>query len=65
MAIAARTKLTVQESAEHLNVSSKTIRRWITQGLIRAERVGPKLIRVDLESLETMGRSLQYAGDDQ
>jgi hypothetical protein len=33
----------VQETADYFNVSTKTVRRWITLGLIKAERVGPNL----------------------
>ena len=51
---------TIQEAADHYKVSAKTIRRYITQGLIEAERVGPRLIRVNLASLDQLGRSLQY-----
>lgn len=51
---------TIQQAADLYQVSTKTIRRYITQGLIRADRVGPRLIRVDLESLSSLGRSLQY-----
>ena len=55
---------TVQEAADYLKVSTKTIRRYITQGLVEAERVGPRLIRVNLASLDDLGRSLQYVGGE-
>ena len=55
---------TVQEAADYLKVSTKTIRRYITQGLVEAERVGPRLIRVNLASLDNLGRSLQYLGGE-
>ena len=55
---------TVQEAADYLKVSTKTIRRYITQGLVEAERVGPRLIRVNLASLDNLGRSLQYMGGE-
>jgi hypothetical protein len=41
-------------------ISVWTIRRYISQGLIQAERVGPRMIRVNLASLEHLGRPLQY-----
>ena len=53
---------TIQDAADRWKVSTKTIRRYITQGLVQAERFGPRLIRVNLTSLEQVGRSLQYAG---
>lgn len=55
--------VTTQEAADQYQVTSKTIRRWITQGRIEAKRFGPRLIRVNLASIEEMGRSLQYGGD--
>ncbi|MEO7017243.1 MAG: helix-turn-helix domain-containing protein [Leifsonia sp.] len=51
---------TVQDAADRMKVSTKTIRRYITQGLISAERFGPRLIRVDLGSLDRAGKPLQY-----
>ena len=50
----------VADAATYYNVSPKTIRRWIAAGTIHAERIGPRLIRIDTQSLETAGRSLQY-----
>ena len=55
---------TVQEAADYLKVSTKTIRRYISQGLVEAERVGPRLIRVNLASLDNLGRSLQFLGGE-
>jgi excisionase family DNA binding protein len=51
---------TIQQAAERYQVSPQTIRRYITHGLIEAERFGPRLIRVNLASIQ--GRSLQYTG---
>lgn len=51
---------TIRDAAEREQVSTRTIRRWIARGLIRAERIGPRLIRVDLDSLDQLGRPLQY-----
>jgi excisionase family DNA binding protein len=45
--------VSIAEAAAHYGVSDKSLRRWIAAGLIKAERIGPKLIRVDLESLRT------------
>lgn len=42
---------TIRQAAEHLNVDIKTIRRWIAAGHLRAARVGPRLIRLDRESV--------------
>lgn len=53
----------IAAAAQRKNVSTKTIRRYIAAGLIRAERIGPRLIRVDLQSVDRMGRPLQHDGD--
>ncbi|MET0888163.1 MAG: helix-turn-helix domain-containing protein [Mycetocola sp.] len=53
---------TIQDAAAYWSISTKTVRRYIAQGLIKAERIGPRLIRVDLDSLET--RPLQFGGDE-
>lgn len=41
----------VRQAAEWIGVDPKTIRRWIAQGRLKAFRVGPRLIRIDRESL--------------
>ncbi|MCU1414053.1 MAG: Helix-turn-helix protein [Microbacteriaceae bacterium] len=50
----------IPRCAEELSVSSKTVRRMITRGEIEARRFGPRLIRVNLASLERAGQPLQY-----
>jgi excisionase family DNA binding protein len=42
---------TQKQAAEFIGVDVKTIRRWISQGRLTAYRVGPRLIRVDRESI--------------
>jgi len=44
-------RATIKKTAEHLGVSEKTVRRYIAQGRLKAHRVGPRLIRIDRESL--------------
>lgn len=46
--------LTVSESAEYLNVSTKTIRNYIKTGRLEAERQGPKLIFIHIEALDRL-----------
>ena len=38
-------------AAEYVHVHPKTIRRWIAEGLVTGYRVGPRLIRVNLNEL--------------
>jgi excisionase family DNA binding protein len=48
----------IQQAAEYLGVDPKTIRRYIAQGRIKAARVGPRLIRVDRESLLALAKPI-------
>ena len=52
----------LSDAASECGVSTKTIRRMIARGEIYGERIGPRLIRVDLDTIQ--GRSLQYKGGD-
>lgn len=45
----------IQQSAEWLGVDPKTVRRYIAAGRLNAKRVGPRLIRVERESLLALG----------
>lgn len=44
-------RCTLRQTADFFNVDVRTVRRWISQGLLVAQRVGPRLIRVDRESI--------------
>ncbi|MFE6255848.1 hypothetical protein [Agromyces sp. NPDC057865] len=48
----------IAQVAENEGVTDKTVRRWIAAGLIYAERIGPRVIRVDLDSVERAGRPI-------
>ena len=49
---------TLEQAAKLLAVSPQTMRRYIAQGLVYAERVGPKLIRVDLNAVDALGEPM-------
>jgi excisionase family DNA binding protein len=44
--------LNINQLAAYLGVSVKTIYGWIYRGIIEPERVGPRLIRFDVEKVE-------------
>jgi excisionase family DNA binding protein len=46
----------INEASEILGVAPKTIRRYIASGRLTAYRVGPRLIKVDVESIEALAR---------
>ena len=41
------TMYTVQEAADYLGVSSKTIYKWIAEGSLKAHKIGKRMIRID------------------
>jgi excisionase family DNA binding protein len=49
-----RALLTIQQAADEINNSPKSIRRWIAQGRLRAVRVGPRAIRIDRADLDQL-----------
>ncbi|MHA7293898.1 helix-turn-helix domain-containing protein [Arthrobacter sp. HLT1-21] len=54
--------VSLTESAEYTNLSTRTIRRYIAQGLLTGYRVGPRQIRVDLNELDEMFRAMPTTG---
>jgi excisionase family DNA binding protein len=48
----------IVQAAEFLNVDPKTVRRYIAQGRLKACRIGPRLIRVDRQSVLDLARPI-------
>ncbi len=48
--------LSLEEAAEAMSVSVKTLRRWIAAGSLPAYRCGQRAIRIKLEDLEAAPR---------
>ena len=53
--------LSLEEAAEAMSVSVKTIRRWISAGTLPAYRCGKRAIRIKLEDLEATPRQIPSA----
>jgi hypothetical protein len=47
--------------AAFADVSVRTLRRYIAQGLLTGYRVGPRLVKVDLNELEQLARPIPAA----
>ncbi|WP_431817720.1 helix-turn-helix domain-containing protein [Gordonia jacobaea] len=47
-------RLSIAETAEYLGISTKTVRRYIASGRLKAHRLGPRVIRIDVESIEAL-----------
>lgn len=50
----ATSALSIAEAATTLNVSTKTIRRYIASGQLTAYRVGPRLLRLDRDQVAAL-----------
>ncbi|WNV89019.1 helix-turn-helix domain-containing protein [Umezawaea sp. Da 62-37] len=49
-------------AAEYADVSTRSIRRWISAGLLTGYRVGPRLVKIDLNDLDRIARPIPTAG---
>lgn len=54
---------TLDEAAEALGVSKKTIRRLIATGTIPARRFSPRIVRVSLDELDQAGEPVTFLGE--
>jgi excisionase family DNA binding protein len=52
----------IRDAAEYADVSTRTIRRYISDGRLTGYRVGPRLIKVDLDDLDKLLRVIPTAG---
>lgn len=53
--------LSLEEAADCMSVSVKTITRWIASGTLPAYRCGKRAIRIRLEDLEAAPRQIPSA----
>jgi excisionase family DNA binding protein len=58
-----RRLITIEAAAEYLNVSHRSVQRYIAAGRLRSYRVGPRLIKVDMAEVEAFARPI--AADSQ
>ncbi|WP_264078181.1 helix-turn-helix domain-containing protein [Mycobacterium stomatepiae] len=49
-------KVSIQRTAKYFDVDERTVRRWIANGRLTATRIGPRLIRVDRDSISRLAR---------
>lgn len=58
-------KLTQREVAEYLNVTDRTVRNFVSRGLLPAYRVGGRVVRFDARDVEALLRPIPTVGGDQ
>jgi excisionase family DNA binding protein len=51
----------IKTTSEQYGVSEKTLRRYIAEGKITGYRLGPRLIRVDLDEIEALLKPIPAA----
>lgn len=54
----------LNEAADYATLSERTIRRYITQGLLTGYRIGPRQIRIDLNELDALFTAIPTAGGE-
>jgi excisionase family DNA binding protein len=54
----------VTAAAEYANCSWRTIYRYMEQGRLTGWRLGPKMIRVDLDEVDRLFRRVPTGGSD-
>ena len=53
-----RQLISLAEAAKYADVGSRTIRRYIATGRLRAYKVGPRLVKVDIDDLDALLRPI-------
>ncbi|ASJ79734.1 excise [Mycobacterium phage TarsusIV] len=51
-------RASIAETAEYLGVHPNTVRNYIAEGKLKAVRLGPRLIRVERDSVEALMRPI-------
>lgn len=54
----AATWITIQQAADLMSCSTKTVRRLIASQQLPARRIGTRMIRIDAADLDALGRNL-------
>jgi excisionase family DNA binding protein len=57
--------ITLAEAADRLKVSVRTVRRLIRYGYLPGYRVGPRVLRVHADDVETVVRRIPEGYDDE
>lgn len=50
-----RRKISINEAAQYVGVSERTIRNWIATGILPAYRYGPRVVRINPGDLDALG----------
>jgi len=53
--------ISLQTAADQLEIDVSTLRRWVSKGLIKAYRVGPRSLRVSPTDVASLAEPLETA----
>jgi excisionase family DNA binding protein len=53
--------VSLETAAEHLDCHTRTLRRMVARGEVTGVRLGPRLLRVDLNEIEAQLRVIPHA----
>jgi excisionase family DNA binding protein len=56
-----RPKVSVADAAAYATVKVGTLRRWIADGDLPAYRVGPRMLRIDLDDIDALIQPIRGA----
>jgi excisionase family DNA binding protein len=51
----------IVNAAAYADVSTRSIRRWISRGILAGYRVGPRLLKVSLDDVDKLARRIPTA----
>jgi excisionase family DNA binding protein len=59
--MAPRALITLAEGGQRLDLSEKTLRRYVAAGILTGYRVGPRALRLDAEEVAALARPIPTA----
>jgi predicted site-specific integrase-resolvase len=62
--IAPSTLITLSEGGQRLELSEKTLRRYVAAGLLTGYRVGPRALRLDAAEVASLARPIPTAAGE-
>jgi excisionase family DNA binding protein len=58
-------KITLEDAADHTKTHKRTMRRWISNGKLKAYKVpGTRCLRIDIDDLEALFEPVTPSGKD-
>ncbi len=49
---------TIAEAADYIRCTTRTVRRMVSRGDLVAVRIGPRMLRVDLNQIDALAREI-------